>query len=168
MGKNYIFVLLVLVFANYTAVKAQKHGSDTAITAVMQDCEDFTDAYQPTYIRGTDTLLVSAITMPPDYMNKFLFNCIKTRNYAPLKYAAAIFVKQHNEYMKINHQDYQLEDSTYVGNGFVELLRAAMGLGRNEAGVQNIEELTTGDVCDWIDAHAKKIQGFEYVKQFEK
>lgn len=166
MNKNYLLLCIALIA--FTTTKAQKHGSDTAFNAVMQDCQDFVDAYQPTYVMGKDTLVVSAITTPPDYMNKFLFQCIKQRNYAPLKYAAAVFVKQHNEYMSVNHQDYQLEDSTYANNGFVELMRAAMGLGRNEAGIQNIEELTTGDVCSWIDDHAKKIQGFEYVKQFEK
>jgi len=166
MKHKYIFTAIVLLAINCTCF-AQKHGTDTNFAANMADLQDFTDSYQPTYLRGTDTLVVSMIAMPPEYLNKFLFDCIKKRNYKPLKYAAAVFVKQHNEYMKVNHQDYKLEDSAYIKNGFVELMRAGMGLGRNESGVDNIEELTTGDVCGWIDDHAKKIDGYEYVKQFE-
>jgi hypothetical protein len=159
---------VLLLFVGQMAV-GQKHKiDDTTFTRMMDRCKSFVANYKPAYINGSDTLIVSMIAMPPDDINKFLFECIENKNFKPLKYSAVVFMKQHKEYDSVNHQDYELEDTAYVENGFVEMMKVAMGFGHAENKIGNMVHVYTGDVCQWVWDNPKKIDDFEYVKQFGK
>ncbi len=137
---------------------AQKSGDDNAM---MDKCKSYVESYKPAYISGTDTLVVSMIPMPPADINKFLFDCIKKGNFKPLKFSCVIFIKQRDEYMKVNHKDYTLNDTSYAHNGFVMLLVTA-------ANIDDVGLALTADVCEWITKNAKHIDDYDYVKQFIK
>jgi hypothetical protein len=161
-------VFVLLLFVGQMAI-GQKHKiDDTTFTRMMDRCKTFVENYKPTYINGEDTLAVSMITMPPDDINKFLFDCIENKNFKPLKYSAVIFIKQRKEYDSINHQDYELEDSTYAMNGFVEMIKVKMGFGHADNKMGNMVRLYTGDVCEWVWDNTRRIDDFDYVRQFGK
>ncbi len=158
-----IFVVLLFICNMGLAQKT----TDSVFTGMMGLCKNFADSYLPTYVTPAgDSLIVSMISTPTADINTFLFDCIKAKNFKPLKFSAVVLIKQHNEYINVNHQDYNLDDSTYAKNGFVEMLRVAMGLGRSKDGIGNIEQLNTGDVYDWIKKNPKKFDDYAYVKQF--
>lgn len=157
-------ILSIILILNSCMILAQ--NDNESFDKIMNKCQDFVDNYKPTYVIGADTLVVSRFTMPPDNLNKFLFDCIKKGDYRPLKYSCVIVMKQNMEYSKVNHMDYLLDEPSYAQNGFLELLRTKMGLTNN--GQDYIAPMFTGDICKWIHDNKRVIYDYQYIDRFLK
>jgi hypothetical protein len=73
-------------------------------------------------------------------------------------------VKQNQEYSKANHEDFILDDPSYVQNGFIELLRSKMRIPKNES--DYIAPIFTGDICKWIHDNKKEIYDYQYIDRY--
>jgi len=155
-----LMILLVVVIFNEDAYSQESYHAK-----MMEACSLFVDSYKPTYVVNSDTLFVSRFTLPPDSVNIFLFDCIKRKDLSPLKFAAVIFIKQNREYRNVNKQDFFLGDGDYSNNGFVELVRYAMGIKDEAMDFYNFPYYT-GEVCKWIRENRNKIEDYCYVDKF--
>lgn len=157
-------ILLIVLILNSCVILAQ--NDNESFDKMMHKCQAFVDNYKPTYVIGTDTLVVSRFTLPPDDLNKFLFDCIKKGDFRPLKYSCVIVMNQSQEYSNVNHEDYLLDEPSYAKNGFLELLRTKMGLPKNEQ--DYIAPMFTGDLCKWIHDNKSVIYDYQYIDKFLK
>lgn len=157
-------ILPIFVILNTWVTFAQSETESYA--KMLLKCEKFVTNYKPTYVIGEDSLVVSRFTLPPVDINNFLFDCIKNADFSPLKYSCVIVIKQNQEYFKINHMDYLLDEPSYAKNGFLELLRIKMGLPNSEQ--DYIAPMFTGDICKWIHDNKKEIYDYQYIDRFLK
>ena len=77
--------------------------------------------FKPVYIVGLDTMAVARIPVTPDSINRFLYECMKAKNYAPLKYTYKILQKLIDEYTKVDRQDYDLYGVSSESDGFIQM-----------------------------------------------
>lgn len=85
----------------------------------MRACEEYIISYTPLYIVGEDTLTVARFNIVPDSINKYLIDCARNNDFKPLKYAAALIMRQHQEYLKVNNQEYMLMEALTQKNGLL-------------------------------------------------
>ncbi len=153
---------IFLILSTWT-ISAQSNNEP--FDKMMLKCQRFVDNYKPTYIIERDTLVVSRFTLPPTDVNEFLFECIKKNDFRPLKYSCVIVMKQNQEYSRVNHMDYILDDPSYAQNGFIELLRLRMGIPQNE--IDYMAPMFTGDICRWIRDHKREIFDHQYIETYK-
>jgi hypothetical protein len=138
--------------------------------AMLRACEQYILNYSPLYVIDNDTLNVARINTVPDSINDYLIKCAKDGNFKPLKFCAALMIRQNIEYLKKNGQDYMTIDATIQKNGFIVLIREAMGIGAVEDDFYGMSyfPMYTGDVCKWINDNKKKIKDFRFVEKYRK
>jgi len=157
-----VFAILLLTF-DLTFAQA----NNDSFEQMMTKCDNFVNNYKPTYIFGRDTFVVSRFTIPPNEINKFLFDCIKNKDFRPLKYSCVIVIKQNTEYSKVNKEDQILDDTSYVNNGFLELLRTKMNVPLDNSGGY-MTLWFSGEIYKWINDNKNKIDDFEYIDNYLK
>jgi hypothetical protein len=138
---------------------------------MMKMCENYVLSYKPLYIVDNDTLIVARFNKVPDSINSFLLECAKSNDLRPLKYSLALIVRHNVEYLYMNKSDYIIGDGLLIeNNGFIVLLRKAMGIGNINDSINTINyfQFYTGDVCLWMNKHKKSIVDFEFIKKFRK
>jgi hypothetical protein len=158
---KYSYFSLFIFFTNSSGIFAQE--ASHLFDSMMNKCNEFCKMYSPTYILDGDTLVVSRIRMPSSDINQFLFECIKKKDFRPLKYAVVIIMKQNYEYLKKDHEDYLLDNINYSHNGFVEMIRCFLKL--NKSDDEYLAPMFTGELCKLIYKKRHKIIDFKYVKE---
>lgn len=126
--------------------------------SMMRNCEIYVNHYKPTYIIDKDTFAVARIPMPPDSINNFLFDCIKAKNYAPLKFTYLILDKQLEEYNKVDHQDYDLDGISSDNDGFIQM--AWIYLKMDNIPKEDKGLIFTGEMANKLYKKRKDIQGW--------
>lgn len=126
----------------------------------------FAEHYKPTYIVGSDTLVVSVFTPLSDDLNKFLFKCIEKNNFYPLKYCVLILRKQREEYQRKNKEDYMLSNPNYSNIAYLEMIRVFLKLERDKE--VYLEPNFTGDLCRMVDLKKDKVEDYNYIKVEEQ
>ena len=114
---KYKLLILIILALNVSRILAQTN--DESFDEMMLKCQSFAENYQPSYVIGSDTLVVSRFTLPPNDINRFLFDCINKADFRPLTYSCVIVMKQNQEYNSVNHMDYLLADPAYAKNVFL-------------------------------------------------
>ena len=160
--------LLLSLCALVSAAPAHSATPDSTYASYMQQCDDYVRHYQPLYMYGQDTFAVSKFAPVPAGLDDWLQRCAIAHDYTPLKYACAIVLLQNQEWLSAGRPDYMIAEGLLQRNGFIALLREAMGRGRLSDSVTDAEYLpfTSGDLCYWIRHNKKKIPGYEYLVPF--
>jgi len=172
---SYLTILLInstaLLFFCLSSIAQQKKIVTNSKLLMLSACEKFIDSYKPVYYCNSDTFLVARFKTPPDSLNEFLFNCAIEKDYEPLKYSLALVIRHFKEYSKKNKQDYLISDGLIIGkNGFITLLRSAMGLGEVSDSNLSVDYFPffTGDIWDWANKEKNKIKDFNYLEGYRK
>ncbi len=125
----------------------------------MQQCDDYIRHYQPE----------ASFAHVPDSLNGWLIARALAHDHAPLKYACALLLLQNQKLISVTQADRSISDGMLPErNGFVILLREAMGRGQVSDSISDAEYLpfSTADICYWIRHNKKKIPDYEYLTPF--
>jgi len=157
----FIFILL-LCSSQYKNPPKKDYDS-----IMMDACKQYIINYTPLYVIDGDTTIVARFNTVPDSINSYLIDCAKHNNLKPLKYSAALIIRQHQEYLEQNNQEYMLMDALIQENGFIILLRQAMGIGNVDDEFTSMDyfPLFSGEVCGWINDNKKIIDDYKFIKK---
>ena len=158
-----LFFLFIIVFFIISCNSNRHVIMDARYKKMNILCDSFVFHYEPTKILGKDTLVAPYLTNPPDSLNNFLLKCAENKDFRFLKYAVVIFLKQSSYYYTHQHQDYEIFAVTIGKNGFVELMRIAMGVQD-----KRFEPYFFSNVLIWEKNNKRKINDFKYVKRYLK
>lgn len=161
-----ILVLLISLTVLLCATPARSATPDSSYASYMQQCDDYIRHYQPQYIKGLDEPYIPHV---PDSLNEWLIARAAAHDYAPLKYACALILLQNQELLSALKSDRMMSNGMLQErNGFIVLLREAMGRGQVGDSIKGAEYLPfeTGDLCSWIRHNKKKIPDYEYLQPF--
>ncbi|MBL7836941.1 MAG: hypothetical protein JNM67_05465 [Bacteroidetes bacterium] len=132
-------------------------------------CQYYLNNYCPLYIVDGDSMVASVFNYVPDSLNNYLFECAVKKDYRALKFAAALIIRQHYEYIKVNEEEYIIQDCLIQKNGFIELLRCAMGYDNNRYyGDVDYFMVFTGEVIEWISKNKQQIDDYQFVEMYKK
>ena len=134
---------------------------------MMRACEQYVLNYRPLYSIKGNTFEVARFNLVPDSLNDYLINCTKSNNFKPLKYSAALIIRQHRDFLMHNDQEYMLSDALIQRNGFIVLIRHAMKIGSVEDDFAdgNYFPFFSGEVCKWIEDNKNMIDDFKFVEK---
>lgn len=163
----YLLRSLLLLCITVLLCSAQAHattGADSSYAGYMQQCDDYIHHYQPQYTGGQNAPLLARV---PDSLNEWLISRALAHDYAPLKYACALILLQNQELSATELHDLPISGGMMPErNGFVVLLREAMGRGHVSDNIHDAEYLPfyTADLCYWIRHNKRKITDYEYLE----
>lgn len=157
-------ISLLSLFSCSSMYKTENTKEDDLI--MMRACEEYITSYTPLYIVDEDTLAVARFNIVPDSINKYLIDCARKNDFKPLKYSAALIIRQHQEYLKVNDREYMLMEALTQKNGFIVLIRQAMKIGNIDDEFTNMDyfPIFSGDACKWINDNKGIIDDYKFVE----
>lgn len=170
-----VLTLLVLISCSYTNLsksnveEIKENSLYSNDSNFLSSCEYYINNYNPLYIVDGDTLVASVFNYVPDSLNNYLLKCAVKKDYRALKFASALIIRQHYEYIKVNEEEYIIQDCLIQKNGFIELLRFAMGYDNSsQYGDVDYFMVFTGEAIEWISKNKQQIDDYQYVEMYKK
>lgn len=166
-------LLILIFFFNSSVGESRDFGNaDTLDEKSFFDkaCQLYVNSYHPLYFYEGDSFVVARFNIVPDWLNDYLISCAKRRDYSLLKYGCALIFIHNDEFYKKNREDYIIGEGLLLQkNGFIVLLRSAMGMGNvdDDISTENYFFANTGDVCFWIRNNKKKIRDYKYLENLK-
>ncbi|MGP8216884.1 MAG: hypothetical protein ACLQQ4_15060 [Bacteroidia bacterium] len=161
--RNLLFVFLFGIGGCNYIVAQKRIEKDTAFSLMMEKCAQFVNNYKPTHIDKGDTLDISTFTTPPDDINKFLFDCIKRKDYRPLKYSVVIFLFQGwDAYLNLKGGDVPVVYDEFPDNGFVQLMKSF--LCKFDSVFISGPGMPLAYTNHFLDLHKDSISDYKFVK----